>query len=339
MRELKTGASDACAMAHDARRARGGPTPKFTDYHIWKAMMALDVSNPVGRKRLAAEIGAGEGSTRTIISMLSEQGYLQVGKDGIVLTGKGANARGLVYMDPCPLGRIPLTIGGRNCAVRVPRAAKKVSFGCEERDAAIRSGATGATTLVCADGRLMFPGSEYPVDRATESLLRRRLPIRNDDAVVIGTAPTDEAAEVGAVTAGLQLMGGLRIKRRTDAILSERGAASELLSIAFAIHELVGGLPVCAKGRDDLGVRIEDGAVIDNAYTGEVLEEVLRDGTTAKKLAPSGPYKGVRVIVTPIEVDGRTAAAIGVVDFRAFADKRSFISRARRADAPALNVY
>ena len=33
----------------------------------------------------------------------------------------------------------------------------------------------------------------------------------------------------------------------------------------------------------------------------------------------SGPYKGIRVIVTPIELDSRIIAAIGVVDIRSMA--------------------
>ena len=82
------------------------------------------------------------------------------------------------------------------------------------------------------------------------------------------------------------------------------------------VHDLVGGLPVCAKSKDNLGIRIENGKVIDNAYTGAVLEEVLKVGTTIRRIATSGPYKGIRVIVTPLEVNNRVIAAIGVVDLR-----------------------
>ncbi len=78
----------------------------------------------------------------------------------------------------------------------------------------------------------------------------------------------------------------------------------------------MGGLPVCAKSRDNLGIRIENGAVVDNAYTGDILEEVLRENTTVRRVAETGPYKGVRVIVTPVEIDGKVVAAIGVVDIR-----------------------
>ena len=87
----------------------------------------------------------------------------------------------------------------------------------------------------------------------------------------------------------------------------------------------MGGLPVCAKSRDNLGIRIENGAVIDNAYSGQVLEEVISVGTTIRRVATSGPYKGIRVIVTPIELDNRIIAAIGVVDVRSMAGVNNLI--------------
>ena len=68
-----------------------------------------------------------------------------------------------------------------------------------------------------------------------------------------------------------------------------------------------------------------NGAVIDNAYTGQVLEEVINVGTTIRKIATSGPYKGIRVIVTPIELDNRIIAAIGVVDIRTMAGINNLI--------------
>ncbi|MCQ2085104.1 MAG: DUF2111 domain-containing protein, partial [archaeon] len=101
---------------------------------------------------------------------------------------------------------------------------------------------------------------------------------------------------------------------------------------SFMVHELVGGLPVCSKGKDDLGIRIENGAVVDNAYTGDVLEEVLKVGTTIRRVATSGPYKGVRVIVTPLEFGGKVIAAIGVVDVRTMAGINNLIRSSEDED-------
>ena len=303
----------------------GGPVPKFNDYHIWKAFQCLDDRNPVGRKKLSQLLGIGEGSTRTILSMMQDQSMITIGKSGILLTDAGTEFKKSVHMDVADISISDLTIGDRDCAVRVPKMARNVKYGCEERDAAIKSGATGATTLIYTNGKLIFPGSDYPVDPEVESKIRSVFSLKNDDVIIIGTGPTRESAEIGAVIAGLTIMGGLQFNRELKDILTQRSTSNELISLAFAIHDLVGGLPVCAKSRDNLGIRIENGAVIDNAYNGPVLEEVINAGTTIRKIATAGPYKGIRVIVTPIELDNRIIAAIGVVDIRSMAGINNLI--------------
>ena len=270
-------------------------------------------------------LGIGEGSTRTILSIIQDQGLVTIGKSGIVLTAKGVEFKKSIHMDVANVAISDLTIGDKDCAIRVSKMARNIRYGCEERDAAIRSGATGATTLVYSNGKLIFPGSDYPVDSDVESKIRSVFNLKNDDVVIIGTGSTQESAEMGAVIAGLTIMGGLQFDHELKDIISPRSSANEIVALAFAIHDLVGGLPVCAKSRDNLGIRIENGAVIDNAYTGPVLEEVLSAGTTIRKIATSGPYKGIRVIVTPIELDNRTIAVIGVVDIRSMAGVNNLI--------------
>ncbi len=299
--------------------------PKFNDYHMWKAFQCLNESTPVGRKRLSQLLGIGEGSTRTILSMMHEHNMITIGKSGILLTDTGTEFKKSVSMNVADISIGDLTIGDKDCAVRVPKMARNVKYGCEERDAAIKSGATGATTLIYTNGKLIFPGSDYPVDPKIESKIKSVFNLKNDDVVIIGTGPTKEAAEIGAVIAGLTIIGGLRFNRELKDILTQRSTGNELISLAFAIHDLVGGLPVCAKSRDNLGIRIENGAVIDNAYSGSVLEEVINAGTTIRKVATAGPYKGIRVIVTPIELDNRIIAAIGVVDIRSMAGINNLI--------------
>jgi hypothetical protein len=68
------------------------------------------------------------------------------------------------------------------------------------------------------------------------------------------------------------------------------------------------------RTKNSKGVRIEEGKVIDNNYTGPILEKVLKDGKIYNETPTMGPYKGIPVIVVPlIENDGITAA-IGVID-------------------------
>jgi len=307
--------------------ASGGPTPKFTDYHIWKALMVMSETRPIGRKSLSAALNIGEGSTRTILDTFCDEGYITVTKSGAVLTDKGKRAKDLVKVDVSPVTVSDLTIGAVNCAVKIRGVSKKITYGCEERDTAIKAGATGATTLVCVGTKLIFPGSEYPVSPAVENVLKKEFRIGNGDVIIIGTAPDLERAERGAVSAAIRLIGGIKLNRSALDVPFQRNANKELISLAFTIHDLVGRLPVAARSRDDLGFRIENGAVIDNTYTGEVLEEAMELGTTIRRVATSGPYKGIKVIVAPIEVDGEVVAAVGVVDIRAMAGIDNLIRR------------
>jgi len=312
-------------MLTQHRKGAGGPIPKFSDYHIWKALDCLDKNNPIGRKKLSSLIGVGEGSTRTILGILQEHELVDIDKSGVSINKKGTDYYNSVYMEIKHLDAGSLTIGEYDCVVRISKMASRVKYGCEERDIAIKAGATGATTLVCNNGKLLFPGSGYLVDPSLSDLLWSNVNIRNEDVIIIGTGENPTMAEEGAVIAALTLMGGLQFDRDLKDILSHRSTGNELVSLAFAIHDLVGGLPVCAKSRDNLGIRIENGMVIDNTYTGQVLEEVITVGTTIRKIATSGPYKGIKVIVTPIDLDNRVIAAIGVVDIRSMAGADNLI--------------
>jgi len=307
--------------------AAGGPTPKFADYHIWKALMVMSETRPIGRKSLSAALNLGEGSTRTILDIFCDEGYITVTKSGAVLSEKGKRAKDMVKMDVGPVNVTDLTIGAVNCAVKIRGVSKKITYGCEERDAAIKAGATGATTLVCVGNKLIFPGSEYPVSPNIDAALRKEFRISNADVIIIGTAADGEKAERGAVSAALRLIGGIRLNRSALDIPFQRNSNKELVSLAFTIHDLVGRLPVAARSKDNLGIRIENGAVIDNTYTGEVLEEAMELGTTIRRVATSGPYKGIKVIVAPLEVDGEIVGAVGVVDIRAMAGVDNLIRR------------
>ena len=310
-------------MSAVAKNRYGGPIPKFSDYHIWKTLMLLDTEIPLGRKRLAAELDIGEGSVRTIINILEDEKYININRSGILLNEKGVKFRDTVYFDVSPVVTSEVTINTCDCAVRVPYHSKRITFGCEERDIAIKEGATGATTLVCKNGNLIFPGSDYPVSKNIDAILREKFEINNDDVIIIGTSSDPKSAERGAVSAALNVIGGLNIEKDLKNVISPQSTASELMSLAFAVHDLVGGYPVCAKSKNDLGIRIENGAVIDNAYTGDVLEEAIEKGTTIRKRALTGPYKGIRVIVTPIDLNGKVIAAIGVVDIRGLVEDRN----------------
>jgi hypothetical protein len=103
--------------------------------------------------------------------------------------------------------------------------------------------------------------------------------------------------------------------------LSASAEADDLEPYALAVHELLNHLPITAKSSEKPGIRIEDGRVIDNNYTGPVLEDAIRTNRLIKTTPSSGAYKGVPVTVMPFrDSNGKAIGAIGVVDITGIFD-------------------
>ncbi|NLI74682.1 MAG: DUF2111 domain-containing protein [Euryarchaeota archaeon] len=294
----------------------GGPTPKFSLFHIWKVYDVLNSQGPMGRKGLAKALGIGEGSTRTILDKMIKEGSVESTKKGAVLTERGEWIFQTSGIFATSVDMSNLTLGPKDCAVLVKGMADHVNSGYEQRDEAIRSGAMGATTLILKDSCLKFPDDPYIPDQEALQPLRDIFTIEDNDVVIVGTASSYKEAEKGAVTAALVLSDATRLYwgGENTSLISSDAAAEDIKCIALAIHELLGKMPVTMRSRDNYGVRCEGGRVIDDNYTGPVLEEVLEHNIVARKVAPSGIYRGLPVIVVPIEYDKEVVAAFGVVD-------------------------
>lgn len=88
----------------------------------------------------------------------------------------------------------------------------------------------------------------------------------------------------------------------------------EIAPFALAVHELVNKLPTTMRTKNSNGVRVEDGKIIDNDYSGPILEKVLLEGKMIKEIPESGPYTGIPVIVVPIKENNEVIAALGLID-------------------------
>jgi hypothetical protein len=108
--------------------------------------------------------------------------------------------------------------------------------------------------------------------------------------------------------------------------ISEDSSADELVPLAICIHCLF-GLPVTVRSKNKPGVRVEDGKVISNSYTGPMLERCIAGNAIIKGRPPSGVYQGIPVVVAPIKVDGKAVAAIGVVDVAGSLDLKALMDQ------------
>lgn len=96
--------------------------------------------------------------------------------------------------------------------------------------------------------------------------------------------------------------------------ITASSGGDELRDLGMCIHELVNRLPLTIRSKNSPGLRIEDGKVVDDSYTGPVLEKVLESGEIARETPKSGPYKGTPVIVVPLKEKDEVICAVGIVD-------------------------
>jgi hypothetical protein len=96
-------------------------------------------------------------------------------------------------------------------------------------------------------------------------------------------------------------------------VISEDARSPDLAALALAINEIL-RLPVTIRSKRYPGVRVEKGVVLDDNYSGPVLEEVIKTGKGIRTTPEKGAYQGIPVSVAPIILEGQAIAAIGVVD-------------------------
>jgi len=197
------------------RRVAPGRSPSFTEAHVLKALELLSSGPSVGRKRLGELLGLNEGVTRTLLRHLKEANLIEVMRRGMKLRDEGKRllaAFSIFISGGTEVPRSQLTLGPQNFALLVRRAGHHVRDGVEQRDAALKAGALGATTLVFDGERLTLPGMQEIPSRAEEvyDLLLSRLNPRKGDAIIIGTAVDILSAELGAKTAALELLKSMK---------------------------------------------------------------------------------------------------------------------------------
>lgn len=189
-----------------------GRAPLFIEAHLVKALMTIDYEGTVGRIKLSKTLGLGEGTIRTMIRHLENEKLIDISKLGISLTNSGRKLTTTLksrLSKEIEVPRSSLTIGPFNVAILVKKAADAVRGGVEQRDAAIKIGALGATTLIYRHGSLCMPVVDEDVFQhaptVREALISKLKPQEND-VIIIGSANDKLTAALGAIAAVLETL-------------------------------------------------------------------------------------------------------------------------------------
>jgi predicted transcriptional regulator len=194
-----------------AEKIAPGRLPSFAEAHVIKALEQISLQKSVGRLKLSEDLHLGEGEARTLVKHLKNEGLIEVSKTGISLSASGKKVLSslrTVVSEPVDVPSTPLTVGPFNVAVRIAGMKDFIKKGLEQRDAAIKAGAKGATTLVFTGHRLTMPGTEEDVSKNDSSIFASLsgLSLKEGDVIIIGSAEEKIKAELAAKTAALELL-------------------------------------------------------------------------------------------------------------------------------------
>ncbi len=195
-----------------AAKIAPGRAPSANEAQVVKALEIIGAHETVGRIRLSKALALGEGATRTLLKHLKKEGLIEGSRRGIMLSKHGEKLFSSLRSKISEGTEIPkgsLTVGPFNVAVLVRDVAHKVKRGIEQRDAAIKAGALGATTLVFSGNQLIMPFSEEAVFEnisSIHSMLISELGPKENDVIIVGSGKNKTSAEIGAKMAALELL-------------------------------------------------------------------------------------------------------------------------------------
>jgi hypothetical protein len=182
----------------------------FDTVHVFKTLQLIEENGHVSRDTLCKELELGEGTVKTLISHLKAQKLIESTNAGTIMTRKGKSFFSELQSSmpfETSLSKCTITLGKHNYAVLLKQMRTAVGSGVEQRDAAIKMGASGATTLLYQNSKFVIPQTNYEAlkdeDQLSKQLIDNLHP-HEEDVVIIGTDNSSKKrAEFAAKNAAL----------------------------------------------------------------------------------------------------------------------------------------
>ena len=184
-----------------------GPMFRFDDTSVYWALHILSEGKRMGRKALANLVGVGEGSMRRILDTLKEWEMISVKQTGITITKTGTGFLNELPLKVLNINLDDVVLGSYQQAVKVVGVSFKIENGMQQRDAGIRAGAAGCTTILFRDGKLMMP-PDWDLEKERPELaerIKKNVCLGEDDVIIVGGADDPHSAISAALTAAFEL--------------------------------------------------------------------------------------------------------------------------------------
>ena len=165
----------------------------FDMVHVFKTLQLIQENGHVSREKLCKDLGLGEGTIKTLVRHLKMQNLIESTNAGTTMTKKGNSFfSGLLSSIPSEisLSKCAITLGKFNYAVLVKQMSSMIKDGIAQRDAAIRMGASGATTLLFKDNKFLIPQTDFDSlkdeHQLSEQMIKNLHP-QDGDVIIIGS--------------------------------------------------------------------------------------------------------------------------------------------------------
>jgi hypothetical protein len=178
--------------------------------HVFRALQLIDENGRISRKMLIDELMLGEGSIKTLVKHLKMQSLVETSNAGMWFTSKGQ----LLYSnlkssmpEEMILGKCSLGLGDYNHAILLKALGNEIGTGIEQRDAAIKIGGIGATTLIYQEKKFLMPDRNQDSLRKDSKLkeqILENLSPKENDVIIIASSNNKKNANLAAKSAALQ---------------------------------------------------------------------------------------------------------------------------------------
>ncbi|CUR52335.1 conserved protein of unknown function [Nitrosotalea devaniterrae] len=181
----------------------------FDLVHVFKTMQMMADEKRISRSLMMEQLGLGEGTIKTLVKHLKMYGLVENSNAGMWTTSKGETLYSKLRVSiprEMDIAKCSVARGKFNHAVLLKGMACNIKSGIEQRDAAIKAGAVGATTLLCKNDRLVLPGTGEDLmrnDQKIHVLIMEKLSPEQNDVIIIGSSQSKKVAEMAAKSAAL----------------------------------------------------------------------------------------------------------------------------------------
>jgi hypothetical protein len=176
---------------------------------VFKTMQMMDENKKISRSLMMHELGLGEGSVKTIVKRMKASGLVENSNAGMWLSNKGKSIYAKLHVlipKEMDFPKCSVALGKFNHAILLKDMASNIRSGIEQRDAAIKAGAVGATTLVFRNERLSLPNTGEDLmknDHKIHSLIIKKMTPEENDVIIIGSSQNKKIAGMAAKSAAL----------------------------------------------------------------------------------------------------------------------------------------